>query len=390
MHTAGEPTRIIIQGFPALTGQTLLERRNSAKADHDHVRKRLMHEPRGHRDMYGAILIQETELVQAGTADIGVLFCHNEGFSTMCGHATLALGRFLVDTHDITIFPRRGLLPVDNVNNRTTLSLHAPCGLVHVSVPISPLSGAESHTTKSDPSRPVWFLSVPSFATATNLVIHIPNTHCWPELLRSATQEVRLDIAFGGAFYVVVSVEALGFPGGQSLDAGLHSGAYSISDLDKATRLLKAYMTETLEISKLLQHPASPELEFLYGIIVVDPPQTTANTEVGICFFADQQIDRSPCGSGVCARVALAIAKGERQLEIPHTYHSLVTKDKGEGAFTARAVERVLLDYSGKAASKMEGREAWVVKVEGNAYYTDAITFVLEQWDSISKEGFTM
>ncbi|KAF8504119.1 proline racemase [Gautieria morchelliformis] len=400
MHTAGEPTRIVIQGFPPLVGDTLLLKRAFAKDNHDHIRKRLMHEPRGHRDMYGAILVQETELVQSGKADIGVIFCHNEGFSTMCGHATLALGRFLVDTYDVAIFPRRAVLSVDTSHRHTMLTLHAPCGPVRVFVPV--ISTEPSNAIKSDPSRPVCFLSVPSFAVATNLILHIPSAYCWTELLAARSQQVKLDIAFGGAFYAVVSVDALGFPGGQSLDAGLDSGQYSIDDLDRATRLLKAYMTDASEIRKLLRHPTSPDLEYLYGIIVVDPvpPQAaeTVNTqndpclsefssegsEVGICFFADQQIDRSPCGSGVCARVALAMAKGNRQLEVPKTYHSLVTKRKGEGAFIASAVERLLLDHDNG------GWESWVVKVEGSAYYTEAATFIVEEGDKISREGFTL
>jgi trans-L-3-hydroxyproline dehydratase len=325
---------------------------------------------------------------------------YTEGFSTMCGHATLALGRFLVDTYDVAIFPRRGVLSVDTSHRHTTLTLHAPCGPVRVFVPV--ISTEPSDAIKSDPSRPVWFLSVPSFAVATDLILHIPSSYCWTELLASGSQQVKFDIAFGGAFYAVVSVDALGFPGGQSLDAGLDSGQYSIDDLDRATRLLKAYMTHTSEIRNLLRHPTSPDLEYLYGIIVVDPDQpktgVTINTqdnpclsesssevsEVGICFFADQQIDRSPCGSGVCARVALAMAKGNRQLEEPRTYHSLVTKRKGEGAFIASAVERLLLDPDNG------GWESWVVKLEGSAYYTEAATFIVEEGDRISREGFTL
>jgi trans-L-3-hydroxyproline dehydratase len=92
MHTTGEPTRIIINGYPALSG-TLLQQRAEALAKHDHIRKRLMLEPAGHSDMYGAILCRRTELTDNGGAHIGVLFTHNDGYSTMCGHATIALGR---------------------------------------------------------------------------------------------------------------------------------------------------------------------------------------------------------------------------------------------------------------------------------------------------------
>ena len=133
MHTCGEPTRIVYKGYPPMSGQ-LQEQRSQAKSRHDHVRRQLMLEPRGHADMYGAILRSETELVATGDAHIGVLFMHNEGYSTACGHATIALGRFLLDTHDLSIFPKRNELKVDAATKTVQLNLHPPCGLVKVTV----------------------------------------------------------------------------------------------------------------------------------------------------------------------------------------------------------------------------------------------------------------
>ncbi|KAJ7649612.1 hypothetical protein FB45DRAFT_2 [Roridomyces roridus] len=134
---------------------------------------RLMREPRGHAEMYGAILVQETELTRSGEADIGVLFCHNEGYSPMCGHASIALGRLLVDTHDLSIFPRRNGLVKDLSTGLVTLRLHAPCGIVQLSVPVKP----DGH---SDPTRPVSFIGVPSFPTERNLVGRYQQTKCGP------------------------------------------------------------------------------------------------------------------------------------------------------------------------------------------------------------------
>lgn len=153
-HTTGEPTRIIYAGYPVLSG-TLLTQRAEARSKHDHVRNSIMLEPRGHRDMYGAILIQETELTACGEADIGVLFTTNEGYSTMCGHATIALGRFLVDVHDPTVFPRRGELTFDSESQTVELRLHAPCDLVRVTVPMNSIG------CKADSTHPVSFLCVP-------------------------------------------------------------------------------------------------------------------------------------------------------------------------------------------------------------------------------------
>ncbi|GJJ06160.1 hypothetical protein Clacol_000349 [Clathrus columnatus] len=405
MHTAGEPTRIIIKGFPSLVGKTLLDKRTYAKLHYDSVRKRLMNEPRGHFDMYGAILIQDTELVQSGEADIGVLFCHNaplEGFSTMCGHATIALGRFLIDTRDTSIFPRRFLL-MDQTSDvvdldHVTLTIHAPCGAVSVSVPVTIFKGSGSHEPPdkslimSDPSRPVSFLSVPSFATGIDIFAEIPSAYLWKEYTSASMKGIHFDIAFGGAFYAIVNVDQLGFSPDISITKALQQGSYTLSSLKEATRYFKKFLVETSEFRNYLRHPTSPDLEYLYGIIVVDPIGYTSNDQsnVGICFFADQQVDRSPCGSGVCARAALAISKGKLALHDSWTYDSLVTKTKGEGAFIGRAVEEVKVRHDGRYLEKDTPWEAYIVEVSGYAYYTDASTFVLEEGDGIGREGFIL
>lgn len=151
MHTTGEPTRIVYAGYPVF-GETLLEQRAEAKSRYNHVWKSLMLEPRGHRDMHGAILRQDTELTATGEAHIGVLFITNEGYSTMCGHATIALGQYLVDLHDASIFLRRDELDFDSISHTVELRLHAPCGLVKVTIPTN------SDGSRADSSRPVAFL----------------------------------------------------------------------------------------------------------------------------------------------------------------------------------------------------------------------------------------
>ncbi|KAJ7067339.1 proline racemase [Mycena amicta] len=353
MHTSGEPTRIIVAGYPSLEGETLLEKRRCARDKHDDIRKRLMREPRGHGEMYGAILVQETELTRDGEADIGVLFCHNEGYSTMCGHATIALGRLLVDTHDLAVFPRRNELPYDGQTGLTKLRLHAPCGVIHVEVPTD-------DGLHSDASQPVSFLGVPSYSTAVSLKVQI-----------QAQREVLVDIAFGGAFYAIVEDRALGFPSGLR-----GAGGVTLEELNAATRLLK----EAIAVSHkdLLQHP-DEDLRFLYGVIVVDTTETsTPDEELGLCFFADQQIDRSPTGSGVMARVALAVDKGTLNIGDSRTYHSIVSAQAGSGSgsgFRGTAVERV--------------DAGTVVKVEGRAFYTGAASFVLEESDTMP-DGFVL
>ncbi|KAJ7471405.1 proline racemase [Mycena galericulata] len=256
MHTSGEPTRIVVKGYPNLEGDTLLEKRRCAREKHDDIRKRLMREPRGHGEMYGAILVRETELTRSGEADIGVLFCHNEGYSTMCGHATIALGRFLIDTHDLAVFPRRDSLKHDKATSLTALRLHAPCGVVHLSVYTD-----EGH---SDASRPVSFLGVPSFVTARDVEVEIPPAVQWARLRAARRSHVKVDIAYGGAFYALISAEELGFPSGLRTGTG-DDAAYASGSSIRQRLALKRVLYPRKE---LFAHPTEPDLEYLYSVMV--------------------------------------------------------------------------------------------------------------------------
>lgn len=373
MHTTGEPTRIVYSGFPLLFG-TLLEQRDQAMRDYDHVRRRLMFEPRGHDGMYGAIIRPDTELVRSGEAHVGTLFIHNEGFSTMCGHATIALGRFLVDTHDRAVFPQRGSLKLDLETQTVGINIHAPCGLVRVAVPVT-LDGR-----KSDASRPVIFLSTPAFASAIQLKVPIPAEIRWPEL--GDKDSICLDVSYGGAFYAIVN----------ACDLGLSNGLKNV-DLDAVTQCmqkLKPYLESTPKIKSAIQHPEDERLSFLYSVMIVDPnrghkPDSVVSAETGLCYFAENQIDRSPTGSCVTARMALAHAKGLRPVGQRWAYNSLVSNYFGTGAFSAEIVEKATI-----YGSEGNSIESVVVQVEGQAFYTGTSTFVVEDGDVTSSSGFTM
>ncbi|PWY66490.1 Diaminopimelate epimerase-like protein [Aspergillus sclerotioniger CBS 115572] len=359
MHTTGEPTRIVYAGFPTLTGKTLFAQRDQARDEYDHIRKRIMLEPRGHYDMYGAILTQSTELVESGQAHIGVLFTHNGGFSTMCGHATIALGRFLVDTRDLTVFPKRNELVLDTASQAVAVNLHAPCGLVHVTVPVT--STAEGF--KSDPSRAVSFVSTPAYAAATNLTIPIPPELRWNEL--GTRDSITLDVSYGGAFYALVSVEEVGF----------NNRGLAKIDLDNIIPVLgqlQKYLTTHPDIVAACQHPEDKRLSFLYSVMVVDPdvgdtPEGVDGAETGLCFFADSEIDRSPTGSCVVARMALAYAKGERRIGQRWAYHSVVSNHFKMGAFVGEIVE-----------------------TGGSAFYIGTSSFVVEEGDVTGHSGFML
>ncbi|KAK7006172.1 proline racemase [Favolaschia claudopus] len=364
MHTSGEPTRIVVKGYPKLEGETLLEMRRCAREKHDDIRQRLMFEPRGHSEMYGAVLVKETELTKRGEADIGVLFCHNgpDGYSTMCGHATIALGRFLVDTQDLEVFPNRNKLAHDNATGVTAIRLHAPCGVVHVSVYTQDNLGRTS-----DPTRPVRFLGVPSFVTARDIEVDIPPSQQWKRLRDHQCSRVKVDaIAYGGAFYALVSATELGFKDG--LRRG--DSNQTLAEFDEATATLKRILSERKE---LYAHPREPDLAFLYSVMVVEK---TDQGETGLCFFADQQIDRSPTGSCVMARVAFAVDQGRLQIGGEGCeYESIVSVVNEGNGFHGTAVEQT--------------SEGVIVKVQGRAFYTGASSFVVEQHDTMPN-GFVV
>lgn len=372
MHTSGEPTRIVISGYPVLTGDTLLEKRAQAQSRFDKIRTQIILEPRGHFDMYGALLIPDTELVQAGQADIGVLFMTNDGYSTMCGHATIALGRFLIDTHDTTLFPRRDCLKFDPATNTCMFRLHVPCGVVQVTVPTT------ADGKSSDASRAVSFVSVDSFATGLHINVAIPERLAWSQL--NNRRSVQCDFAYGGAFYCLVQAKNLGFA------HGLHEA--DLGELDRATRMLKAAVNGSDQLAYLFQHPQEQDLSFLYSIIVVDDEveaETNAHSrsETGVCFFSDQQLDRSPTGSGVSARLAVAYARGNLRMGESRTYHSLLSRSLApQLGFVGTVV--------GESKRQDLSYPVVTTKVEGFAYYTGYHTFVVEAEDRLGARGFSM
>lgn len=373
MHTSGEPTRIIISGFPELMG-TLMEQRAQAKQNFDQYRRFLMLEPRGHRDMYGAILRPETELVKSGEADFGVLFMHNDGFSTMCGHATIALGRFLVDCDDEHTFPGRKLLKYDAKTQTTSIKLHVPCGVVDLSVPTLP-------TGKSDPSRPVSFISVPSFVTGISVTVHLPEENRWPEL--DGRDSITADFCYGGAYYCVISATELGFPQGLSEEY--------IQKLSYATALLKKTVNENPNMSYLTRHIRTAEQGVLYSVLIVDDTKNSndpSSSELGLCFFASQQIDRSPTGGSVAARISLAYAKSSLSIGEQRKFDSLFTgSGKGLKGFVGSAFEEVKDEGETDDSRK---NTCVRVKVEGYANYMGYSTFVAEEADGLGVNGFLL
>jgi trans-L-3-hydroxyproline dehydratase len=321
MHTGGEPTRIIVDGWPKLEGRTLLEKRREARERYDDLRRGLMLEPRGHDGMYGALLVEPDH----PDADLAVLFMHNEGYSTMCGHATIALARWAVESGRVA---RR--VP------ETIVRLQCPCGLV---------------TARVAADGTVRFESVPAFAYALD---RIAPTRTWGP--------VTVDIAYGGAFYAFLSADSIG------LDLR-SSPMRTIVDAGEE-------IAQTAAKAVPIEHPDEPDLAFLYGTILTDGGNgTNGQASRNVCIFAGRQIDRSPTGSGVTARMALAVARREAKRGEERLFESCTG-----AVFSGRIV---------RDAPPVAGRRSVIVEVGGRACQTGEARFRFEDDDPL-REGFSL
>ncbi|HEU4586339.1 MAG TPA: proline racemase family protein [Gemmatimonadaceae bacterium] len=320
MHAAGEPLRIVTGGVAELEGATILERRRYMREHLDHVRRALMWEPRGHYDMYGAVV---TPPVSEG-ADLGVLFMHNEGYSTMCGHGVIALVTALLETG---AFTARG--------PETPVTLDTPAGVVR----------ATAHLDAAGRVERVSFLNVPSFLYARDVAISV-----------AGVGEVVADIVFGGAFYAVLPAERLGV----ELSPSNHSALVAVAER------VKRAVNESMSIV----HPFEPDLGFLYGTILTGPPEDPAHHSRNICVFANAEVDRSPTGTGVSGHVAQLHACGEIALGEEIAVESILGRSS---VFRGRAVE----------TTRVGPHTAVVPEVSGTAYMTGRSEFTVDPLDTL-------
>lgn len=316
-HTGGEPLRIILEGWPDLPGDTILAKRRVAQEKYDSLRQALMWEPRGHADMYGAIITRPV----TPDGDFGVLFLHNEGFSTMCGHGIIALTQVGLN---IGLFDKPGEAP--------TLKIDTPAGRVV----------ATGHRENGRVKK-VSFLNVPSFVYALDQVVEVPGLGA-----------LRYDVAFGGAFYAFVNAD--------ELNLSLRPNGFG-QQIDWGRRITTA-VTNALPII----HPFEPDMSFLYGTIFIGQPQDPQNFSRNVCVFGDGEVDRSPTGTGVSARAALHLAKGELKMNEPFIVESIL-----ESCFTGEAVE----------STRFGEYQAVIPKVTGSAYLSGINTLVIDPDDPL-------
>jgi len=323
-HTGGEPTRIVVDGWPLLTGRTLLSKRRECQERHDSLRRGLMLEPRGHAGMYGALLVEADH----PDADLAVLFLHNEGYSTMCGHAVIALARWAVQSGRVKV-----------VEPETTVRLQCPCGLVTARVSVS---GGRAGAVR--------FESVPAFVLARDRLA--PTRRFGP---------VAVDVAYGGAFYAILAAETV----------GLDLRRSAMRDVVDAGEEIARTAAGAIDV----RHPDEPDLGFLYGTILTDGGDGLDRPSLNVCIFAGRQVDRSPTGSGVTARMALAWRRDAARAAREHRFESCTG-----AVFSGRVLA---------AAASVGPHAACTVEVGGTAHPMAEAAFRFDADDPLAS-GFAL
>lgn len=256
-HTAGEPLRIVTSGLPGIPGATMLEKKAWFDENLDGVRNLIMREPRGHRDMFGCVLTSPV----TDDGDFGVLFTHTTGQATMCGHGIIGVTKVVLQTGIVEAHEGENIVRIDAPAGRVTARAVVKNGVVDE----------------------VSFRNVPSFLYRDNIKIG----------------DMEVAISFGGGFYLFVEGEKL----------GLTIESSEASQISKVAMRLLRWGNENLEVV----HPENPGISGIYGVIVTSPAE---KTEKGwksreACVFADGAVDRSPCGTGTSARMALLYGRGQ-------------------------------------------------------------------------------
>jgi proline racemase len=320
-HTGGEPFRIVADPPVPISGTAVADRRARAIDDPDvqWLRAVLCSEPRGHADMYGGLIVPPDD----DGADLGVLFWHKDGFSTACGHGTIALGVWAVDTGLVTA-PSSGTVDVviDVPSGRVTARVHR----------------------EHDRTVAVDFVNVPSWVVATDVPV------------LTSHGSVTVTVAYGGAIYATLPASAL----------GLAVTPEHLDDLIGFGREIKWALNDSVHAV----HPDDERLNGIYGTIWFDD-LGARDGEVhqrNVTIFADGEVDRSPCGSGTCARLAVLDSLGLLPAGTVLRHDSIVGS-----TFVGAVLERLDVD----------GRRAVLPQVTGMAYRTGTHEFSIDPHDPL-------
>lgn len=324
-HTAGHPTRIVAGGLPKIEGESVVEQRDYVRSKLDYIRTLLCQEPRGHPGMYGAILTKPGNK----EADFGMIFYSNVGYDDMCGHGTIGVTTALIE---MNMVPRE--------EPTTEVKLEAPAGLIRVKAKVT-----------DGKVKSVSLVNVPAFLYKKDVTIGVPGYG-----------EVKGDVAFGGNWYFYVNAKDIGF----------RVRSENVDGLIKAGEAIRNEFNKQFE----LVHPTDRNISRkLLGVSFIDSPVKNKDADQSNAMVEGKLVDRSPCGTGTCGRMAVLFARNKLGLNEEFMNESITGT-----VFRGRLIREMKAgDYS-----------AVVPEVTGSAYITGFNHIVLDPDDPIGSRGFLL
>lgn len=320
-HTMGEPTRVVIGGFPQVRGFNMAEKKIYMQKNLDYLRTALMHEPRGHNDMFGAVILPPT----SQEADLGLVFMDSGGYLNMCGHGTIGA---------VTVAIETGI--IEKKEPVTDILLDTPAGEVRVKAEVT-----ENRVKK------VSFVNVPSYVVQTNVPMSIP-----------AVGDIEIDIAFGGSFFAIANAK----------DLGIKIAPDAAKDLIRMGLLIRQLINERVQV----KHPLNKYINKIDLVEIYGPSQNPAANSQNAVIFGGGQLDRSPCGTGTCAKMAVLYQKGHLKINQTFVHESIIGT-----LFEGRVLEE----------TRVGMYPAVVPEIKGQAYITGYQHFVIDPEDPV-KFGF--
>lgn len=322
-HTMGEPTRIVIGGIPQIPGASMADKKAYLEDNMDYMRTSLMHEPRGHNDMFGSIITAST----VEEADFGIIFMDGGGYLNMCGHGSIGAATVAVES---------GMVKVEEPY--TNITMESPAGLIKAQV-----------TVEDGKVKEVSIVNVPSFLYKEDVVVNVPEIG-----------DVKLDISFGGSFFAIINAKELGVK-------------VEVKQADKLLKLglqIRDIVNNTVE----MQHPEQKHIKTVDLVEIYDEPTHKDADYKNVVVFGQGQLDRSPCGTGTCAKLATLHAKGQLGIDEKFVYESITGT-----MFKGRILE----------TTKVGEFNAIVPEITGSAYITGFNHFVIDPDDPL-KHGFAL
>jgi len=322
-HTEGNPERVVVAGIPVIPGESMLEKANFVRENLDHLRTLMVYEPRGHSNMYASLIIPPVD----SRADFGVIFMENGGYPTMCGHGTISICTVLVEAGY-----------VEAIEPFTQIVLDTPAGLVYAQVAV-----------KDGHAESVTFTNVPAFLYKKDICIDVPKLG-----------EIKCDIAYGGNFYVIVSGK----------DVGLDIRPQNAAEITRTGSMIWEAANEQITVC----HPENPKINFINFVEFSGEPTHPKASLKNVVYTPPLGLDRSPCGTGTCAKMATLHAKDQLGINEEFVHESIISTL-----------------YFGKllGETKVGDYQAVIPSIRGSAYVMGIQQFCVDPHDPFPR-GFLL